>query len=63
MTAPANPLFARLYGAATLKPYRARGLQTALLQKRTQVTAQAGCEYAGIVTQGSTTPMRNAEQH
>jgi len=51
-----------LYGAATLKPYRARGLQTAMLQTRMQVAAQAGCEYAVIVTQGGTTSMRNAER-
>ena len=51
-----------LYGAATLKPYRGRGLQTAMLQKRLEVAAQAGCEYAVIVTQGGTTSMRNAER-
>jgi GNAT superfamily N-acetyltransferase len=51
-----------LYGAATLKPYRGRGLQTAMLQRRMQVAAQAGCEYAVIVTQGGTTSMRNAER-
>jgi len=51
-----------LHGAATLKPYRARGLQTAMLQRRMQVAAQAGCEYAVIVTQGGTTSMRNAER-
>lgn len=51
-----------LYGAATLKPYRGRGLQTAIVQRRMQVAAQAGCEYAVIVTQGGTTSMRNAER-
>ncbi len=51
-----------LYGAATLKPYRGRGLQTAMLQRRLQVAARAGCEYAVIVTQGGTTSMRNAER-
>jgi GNAT superfamily N-acetyltransferase len=51
-----------LYGAATLKPYRGRGLQTAILQRRLEVAAQAGCEYAVIVTQGGTTSMRNAER-
>jgi GNAT superfamily N-acetyltransferase len=51
-----------LYGAATLKPYRGRGLQTAMLQRRLEVAAQAGCEYAVIVTQGGTTSMRNAER-
>jgi len=51
-----------LYGAATLMPYRGRGLQTALLRTRLEVAAQAGCEYAVIVTQGGTTSMRNAER-
>jgi GNAT superfamily N-acetyltransferase len=51
-----------LFGAATLKPYRGRGLQTAILQRRLHIAAQAGCEYAVIVTQGGTTSMRNAER-
>jgi len=51
-----------LYGAATLKPYRGRGLQTAMLQKRLAVAAHAGCEYGVIVTLGGTTSMRNAER-
>ncbi len=51
-----------LFGAGTLQPYRGRGLQTALLRRRLQVAAQAGCEYAVIVTQGGTTSMRNAER-
>ncbi len=51
-----------LYGAATLQPHRDRGLQTAILQRRLEVAAQAGCEYAVIVTQGGTTSMRNAER-
>jgi GNAT superfamily N-acetyltransferase len=51
-----------LFGAGTLKPYRSRGLQTAILQRRLEVAAQAGCEYAIIVTQGGTTSMRNAER-
>jgi len=51
-----------LYGAATLQPYRGRGLQTAILWRRLKLAAQAGCEYAVIVTQGGTTSMRNAER-
>ena len=51
-----------LYGAATLQPYRGRGLQTAILRRRLEVAAQAGCEYAVIVTHGGTTSMRNAER-
>jgi GNAT superfamily N-acetyltransferase len=51
-----------LFGAGTLKPYRGRGLQTAMLGKRLALAAQAGCEYAVIVTQGGTTSQRNAER-
>jgi len=51
-----------LFGAGTLQPYRSRGLQTAILQRRLGVAARAGCEYAVIVTQGGTTSMRNAER-
>jgi GNAT superfamily N-acetyltransferase len=51
-----------LFGAGTLKPYRGRGLQTAILQRRLEVAVQAGCEFAVIVTQGGTTSMRNAER-
>lgn len=51
-----------LCGAGTLADYRGRGLQTALLQARMAAAAQAGCEYAVIVTQGGTTSQRNAER-
>jgi len=51
-----------LFGAATLKPHRGRGLQTAILQRRLQRAAAAGCEYAVIVTLGGTTSQRNAER-
>jgi GNAT superfamily N-acetyltransferase len=51
-----------LFGAGTLKPYRGRGLQMAMLQTRLAVAARAGCEYAVIVTQGGTTSQRNAER-
>ncbi|MBI1740484.1 MAG: GNAT family N-acetyltransferase, partial [Candidatus Koribacter versatilis] len=51
-----------LYGAGTLKDYRGRGLQTAMLERRIQVAAEAGCKYAVIVTLGGTTSMRNAER-
>jgi GNAT superfamily N-acetyltransferase len=51
-----------LYGAGTLKDFRGRGLQTAMLERRMQVAAEAGCEYAVIVTLGGTTSMRNAER-
>jgi len=51
-----------LYGAGTLTDYRGRGLQTAMLQRRMQAAAEAGCEYAVIITQGGTTSQRNAER-
>ena len=51
-----------LFGAGTLKPYRGRGLQTAMLGRRLSVAARADCEYAVIVTQGGTTSQRNAER-
>jgi GNAT superfamily N-acetyltransferase len=51
-----------LFGAGTLNEYRGQGIQTAMLQRRIQVAAEAGCEYAVIVTLGGTTSMRNAER-
>lgn len=51
-----------LFGAGTLPAFRGRGLQTALLRRRMQAGAEAGCEYAVIVTQGGTTSQRNAER-
>jgi GNAT superfamily N-acetyltransferase len=58
---PQHRVFA-LCGAGTLAAYRGRGLQTALLQARMAAAAQAGCEYAVVVTQGGTTSQRNAER-
>lgn len=51
-----------LFGAGTLKPFRGRGVQTAMLRRRLALAAQSGCEYAVIVTQGGTTSQRNAER-
>ncbi|HLV88350.1 MAG TPA: GNAT family N-acetyltransferase [Candidatus Sulfotelmatobacter sp.] len=51
-----------LCGAGTLTEYRGRGLQTALLRTRMAAAAEAGCEYAVVVTQGGTTSQRNAER-
>ena len=51
-----------LFGAGTLRDYRRRGLQTALLRRRMQAAAAAGCEYAVIVTRGGTTSQHNAER-
>jgi ribosomal protein S18 acetylase RimI-like enzyme len=58
---PEHRVFA-LCGAGTLAPYRGRGLQTALLRGRMAAAAEAGCEYAVVVTQGDTTSQRNAER-
>ena len=58
---PEHKVFA-LCGAGTLADYRARGLQTALLQARMSAAVKAGCEYAVVVTQGGTTSQRNAER-
>lgn len=49
-----------LFGAGTLPPFRGRGIQTALLRTRMQAAAEAGCEYAVIVTLGGTTSERNS---
>ncbi|HTT24191.1 MAG TPA: GNAT family N-acetyltransferase [Candidatus Sulfotelmatobacter sp.] len=58
---PEHKVFA-LGGAGTLTAYRGRGLQTALLCARMKAALEAGCEYAVVVTQGSTTSQRNAER-
>jgi GNAT superfamily N-acetyltransferase len=58
---PEHRVFA-LCGAGTLAEFRRRGLQTALLRARMAPAAQAGCEYAVVVTQGGTTSQRNAER-
>lgn len=49
-----------LFGAGTLPPFRGRGIQTELLRARMKAGAEAGCEYAVIVTQGGTTSERNS---
>jgi ribosomal protein S18 acetylase RimI-like enzyme len=49
-----------LFGAGTLPAFRGRGIQTALLRTRMQAAAEAGCEYAVIVTLGGTTSERNS---
>lgn len=58
---PQHKVFA-LCGAGTLAAFRGRGLQTALLRARMSAAAQAGSEYAVVVTQGGTTSQRNAER-
>ncbi|MGA2644212.1 MAG: GNAT family N-acetyltransferase [Candidatus Sulfotelmatobacter sp.] len=58
---PEHRVFA-LCGAGTAQEYRGRGLQTALLGVRLRAAAQAGCEYAVVVTQGGSTSQRNCER-
>jgi ribosomal protein S18 acetylase RimI-like enzyme len=58
---PEHQVFA-VCGAGTAAEYRNRGLQTALLRARLKAAAEAGCEYAAIVTQGGTASQRNCER-
>jgi hypothetical protein len=58
---PEHRIFA-LGGAGTLLECRGRGLQTALLRARMAAAAEAGCEYAVVVTNGGTTSQRNCER-
>jgi GNAT superfamily N-acetyltransferase len=51
-----------LCGAGTLEGFRGRGLQTALLRVRMAAAAEAGCEYAVVVTRGGTTSQRNCQR-
>jgi ribosomal protein S18 acetylase RimI-like enzyme len=51
-----------LFGAGTLPEFRRRGIQTALLCRRMAAAAEAGCEYAVIVTNGGSTSQHNAER-
>jgi ribosomal protein S18 acetylase RimI-like enzyme len=58
---PEQRIFA-VCGAGTAADFRGRGLQTALLRARLAAAAEAGCEYAVVVTQGGTTSQRNCER-
>jgi len=58
---PEHRIFA-LGGAGTLLEFRGHGLQTTLLRARMVAAAQAGCEYAVVVTNGGTTSQRNCER-
>ncbi len=49
-------------GAGTNADYRGRGLQTALLRVRLKAAAEAGCDYAVVVTQGGSASQRNCER-
>lgn len=53
---------AALFGAATLPEYRCRGVQTALIARRLQEAAQAGCEYAVVSTIPGSGSQRNMER-
>ena len=55
---PEHRIFA-LFGAGTLPEFRKQGIQTALLRTRLKVAAEAGCEYAVVVTRGGTISERN----
>jgi ribosomal protein S18 acetylase RimI-like enzyme len=48
-----------LFGAGTLPDFRQRGIQTTLLRTRLKFAAEAGCEYAVVVTRGGTISERN----
>ncbi len=53
---------AAIFGAATLLPFRRRGVQTALLRARLRQAAQAGCELAIVGTKPGTVSQRNMER-
>ena len=61
MTIPEHRV-AGMFGAGTLTEFRGRGLQTALLRARMTAAAEAGCEYAVVVTQGGSASQRNCER-
>jgi ribosomal protein S18 acetylase RimI-like enzyme len=58
---PEHRIFA-ICGAGTAAGFRGRGLQTALLYARLAAAAEAGCEYAVVVTQGGSASQRNCER-
>lgn len=58
---PEHRIFA-ICGAGTAAEYRGRGLQTALLHTRLAAAAEAGCEYAVVVTNGGSASQRNCER-
>lgn len=53
---------AALYGAATLPEFRGRGVQGALIARRLQESARAGCEYAVVSTQPGSGSQRNMQR-
>ena len=54
---------APIFGAATMKPFRNRGVQTALLRARLREAQHSGCEYAVICTEPGTVSQHNAERN
>ena len=50
---------AQLGGAATLAPYRRRGVQTGLLRARLASAARAGCDLAVVTTQPGSRSQQN----
>lgn len=58
---PEHRVFA-MCGAGTAMEYRGRGLQTALLHARLKAAAEAGCEFAVVVTNGGSASQRNCER-
>lgn len=53
---------AAFFGTATLPEYRNRGVQSALIAKRLQEAALAGCEYAVVSTNPGSGSQRNMER-
>ncbi|MGA8437293.1 MAG: GNAT family N-acetyltransferase [Candidatus Sulfotelmatobacter sp.] len=58
---PEHGIFA-VCGAGTAAEFRGRGLQTALLRVRLAAAAEAGCEFAVVITNGGAASERNCER-
>ena len=54
---------AQLTGAATLAPFRRRGLQTALTTRRLADAQHAGCDLAVVTTNPGSKSQQNAQRH
>jgi ribosomal protein S18 acetylase RimI-like enzyme len=54
---------AQLTGAATLAPFRRRGLQTALTTRRLGDAQRAGCDLAVVTTNPGSKSQENAQRH
>jgi GNAT superfamily N-acetyltransferase len=53
---------AALFGTATTRQFRGRGVQTALINRRLWEAAQQGCEYAVVSTMPGSGSQRNMER-